>query len=229
MKIKAIASICKKSKCVFLYDQPGEDYVAQWVGDGKALYPIVNVPYMETDNLCTIFEYTDKQQNDFVIRHAGIPDNISIENTDPTEKAIQSENIQISYGGRMLKPLHSSKGLIFIDTMYLSPLADIRSIMQFFERTTSGGVPYIVVKAGFLIHAVIMTYDAINETFVKIIEKLSRESRIAYNRKEYEKNIIVRTEPTQQTMNFNGDIVDTDTGEIIETLEEEENQCQNTH
>ena len=73
MKIKQIAALCKKSKCIFLYDKEGEKYSSQWVGDGKAIYPLINIPYMETDNLCTIFESTEKQQNDFMIRHAGTP------------------------------------------------------------------------------------------------------------------------------------------------------------
>jgi hypothetical protein len=224
MKIKAIAALCKKSKCVFLIDKLGDEYTTQWAGDGKALYPLINIPYVETDNLCAIFEYTTKQQEDFMIRHTNLPTHISLEDTDPTEKMLQKENISISYDGRLLKPLHTSKGIVFIDCKYFSPLSDILSSMELYERINTSGQAYIVAKVGFLLFAVIMPYDALNETFVMAIERLSKESRIAFDRKEREKAEYTRNEPKQQTMDYQGNTVDAITGEIIETGEVNQNE-----
>lgn len=219
MKIKSIAAICKKRKCVFLYDKKGEDYTSQWVSDGSAIYPIINIPYMETDNLCTIFEFTEKQQKDFMIRHAAIPEGISLEDTDYTEKILQSDNISISYAGRLLKPLYTSKGMIFIDSNYLSPLVDIWSIMELYERTAQSGQTYIVAKSGFLLYAVIMPYEVLNETFLKAVEKLACECRIAYDRKENSRIEAMKKEPQQQAIVIDGGMVDQETGEIMEMVE----------
>lgn len=225
MKIKSIAAICKKSECLFLYDKHcSNDYVSQYVGDGMAVYPIVNIPYMETDNVCTIFEFTEKQLEKFVIRHTGIPEGICIEDTDRTEKILSNENISIAYAGRVLKPLQTSKGLVFIDSKYLSPLADVQNIMELYERTTPGGQTYIAAKAGFILYAIIMPYNALNDTFVLQVEKLARLCRTAFDKAEAARIATAEREPQQQSMMFDGKQIDPDTGEILDSEETEEQE-----
>lgn len=223
MKIKSVAAICKKSECLFLYDkEDSRANVSQWVGDGMGVYPITNIPYMETDNVCTIFEFTEKQLEKFLIRHTGIPEGICFDDTDRTEKILSNENLSIAYAGRILKPLLTSKGLVFIDSKYLSPLADIWNIMELYERTTPGGQTYIAAKAGFLLYAVIMPYNALNDTFVIQIEKLARQCRIAFDKKEAVRIAAAEKEPQQQSIMFDGKAVDTDTGEILDSEETED-------
>jgi hypothetical protein len=225
MKIKTIAAICKKSECLYLYDKTGSNgYVSQWVGDGMAIYPIVNIPYMETDNVCTIFEFTEKQLEKFLIRHTEVPEGICIDDTDRTEINLSNENLSIAYAGRILKPLQTSKGLVFIDSKYLSPLADIWNIMELYERTTQSGQTYIAAKAGFILYAVIMPYNALNETFVTQVEKLARQCRVAYDKKETARIAAAENEPQQQSIICDGKMVDTNTGEILEDIETEEQE-----
>ena len=220
MKIKSVAAICKKSECLFLYDRESTGNVSQWVGDGVAIYPIVNIPYMETENICTIFEFTEKQLEKFVIRHTGAPEGICLEDVDRTEKILSNENLSIAYAGRILRPLLTSRGLVFIDTKYLSPLADIWNIMELYERTMPSGKTYIAVKAGFLLYAVIMPYNALNETFVTQIEKLTRQCRITFDRMEAVRKAAEANEPQQQSIMFAGKAVDPSTGEILEETED---------
>ena len=106
--------------------------------------------------------------------------------------------------------------MIFIDSKYLSPLSDVISMVELFERTTSGGKPYIAAKVGFLLYGIIMPYDAINETFVKVIERMGHECRLAFEKKERERVESINNEPQQQAIKIEGCPVDPVTGEILE-------------
>ena len=59
----------------------------------------------------------------------------------------------IVYSGKTLKPLQTRRGLVFIESRYLSPVSDVLDVLELYERVTPFGAPYIVAKAGFLIPA----------------------------------------------------------------------------
>lgn len=75
-----------------------------------------------------------------------------------------------------MKPLKTSNGVMFIRSLYLSPLEDVIDMVQFYERTTPQGGSYIVAKAGFLTAAVIMPY-VISKKFADELEELSYQCR----------------------------------------------------
>lgn len=177
---------------------------------------------MEADNVCTVFEFTEKQTNKFLIRHTPAPEGICLDDIDKTERILEDDNLSICYAGKILKPLQTSKGLIFIDCKYLAPLADIANIMELFERTMSGGTTYIAAKVGLLLYAVIFPYDPLTEEFVTQTEKLSRQCRVAFDKKEASKNrIVIDEDPKQQVFTSDGKRVDTDSGEILENTDSE--------
>lgn len=70
-------------------------------------------------------------------------------------------------------PLQSKEGILFIQKQYLAPLQDIQDGITMFERRTPQGQPYIAVKAGFMIQAVIFPYDLIKESFVSDLDSLA--------------------------------------------------------
>ena len=75
-----------------------------------------------------------------------------------------------------MKPLKTNNGVMFIRSLYLSPLEDVIDMVQFYERTTPQGGSYIVAKAGFLTAAVIMPY-VISKKFANELEELSYQCR----------------------------------------------------
>lgn len=80
------------------------------------------------------------------------------------------------------------------------------------------GTPYIVAKAGFLLQAVIMPYDVINQQFVESLQDLTRECEFSLSEKERRereaRDRFTFTEPEQCSLN-----VDPNTGEVVEGSE----------
>ena len=87
---------------------------------------------------------------------------------------------------------------------------------------TAEGTPYIVAKAGFLLQAVIMPYDVINQQFVESLQDLTRECEFSLSEKERRereaRDRFTFTEPEQCSLN-----VDPDTGEVVEESEVADN------
>lgn len=138
---------------------------------------------------------------------------------EETERHVEREGISIIYSGRTLKPIRTTRGLVFIESRYLSPVADV---LELYERRTAEGTPYIVAKAGFLLQAVIMPYDVINQQFVESLQDLTRECEFSLSEKERRereaRDRFTFTEPEQCSLN-----VDPDTGEVVEESEVADN------
>lgn len=141
---------------------------------------------------------------------------------EETERHVEREGISIIYSGRTLKPIRTTRGLVFIESRYLSPVADVLDVLELYERRTAEGTPYIVAKAGFLLQAVIMPYDVINQQFVESLQDLTRECEFSLSEKERRereaRDRFTFTEPEQCSLN-----VDPDTGEVVEESEVADN------
>ena len=176
MKIKSIAAICKKNKNIAIFERYSDDgdILTQYIGDGSAVYPVIGLPPLDAESLLTIFDVPEKDRDNYFVKTLGIPAGISFEDTDATERQVEREGISIIYSGRTLKPIHTTRGLVFIESRYLAPVADVLDVLELYERRTTEGTPYIVAKAGFLLQAVIMPYDVINQQFVESFSRLKR-------------------------------------------------------
>lgn len=94
MKIKSIAAICKKNKQVVLFNRYSDSgTLSQYIGDGNAVYPISGLPELDEESILTIFDVPEKQREDWLVRYRDIPEGISFEDTDATEKIIEQGNL----------------------------------------------------------------------------------------------------------------------------------------
>ena len=226
MKIKSIAAICKKNKNIAIFERYSDDgdILTQYIGDGSAVYPVVGLPQLDKESLLTIFDVPEKDRDNYFVKTLGVPAGISFEDTDETERHVEREEISIIYSGRTLKPIRTTRGLVFIESRYLSPVADVlfRNRRKVNARRTAEGTPYIVAKAGFLLQAVIMPYDVINQQFVESLQDLTRECEFSLSEKERRereaRDRFTFTEPEQCSLN-----VDPDTGEVVEESEVADN------
>ena len=192
MKIKSIATICKKNKQVVLFNRYSDSgTISQYIGDGSAVYPISGLPELDEESILTIFDVPEKQREDWLVRYRDIPEGISFEDTDATEKIIEQGNLSIVYSGKTLKPLQTRRGLVFIESRYLSPVSDVLDVLELYERVTPFGAPYIVAKAGFLLQAVIMPCDVISTQFVQRLQELTRQCAVSLDLREQEREQIV--------------------------------------
>ena len=204
----------KKNKNIAIFERYSDDgdILTQYIGDGSAVYPVVGLPQLDKESLLTIFDVPEKDRDNYFVKTLGVPAGISFEDTDATEKIIEQGNLSIVYSG---KPIRTTRGLVFIESRYLSPVADVLDVLELYERRTAEGTPYIVAKAGFLLQAVIMPYDVINQQFVESLQDLTRECEFSLSEKERRereaRDRFTFTEPEQCSLN-----VDPDTGEVVE-------------
>lgn len=162
MKLKKVLSICKTNGLYYLYDRidrSGE--ITQWLGDGYALYPLDGLPILDEESFCAVFDITGKQREKILFRHERLPEHLNVEDVAAGDKLVREYETAFINGGLRLKPLKTNNGVMFIRSLYLSPLEDVIDMVQFYERTTPQGGSYIVAKAGFLTAAVIMPYAII--------------------------------------------------------------------
>ena len=212
MKIKSIAAICKKNKNIAIFERYSDDgdILTQYIGDGSAVYPVVGLPQLDKESLLTIFDVPEKDRDNYFVKTLGVPAGISFEDTDETERHVEREGISIIYSGRTLKPIRTTRGLVFIESRYLSPVADVLDVLELYERRTAEGTPYIVAKAGFLLQAVIMPYDVISQQFVDNLKRLTEQCALSIDLREREKELARAAEQEQYSLNF-----DPATGEIV--------------
>ena len=212
MKIKNIAAICKKNKTIVLFEKHSEsgDTVIQYIGDGGAAYPVTGLPPLDTESVLTIFDVPEKDRDKYIVRTMGIPEGINFEDTDADEKPIEGEALSIVYSGKVLKPLQTRRGLVFIESRYLSPVSDVLDVLELYERITTGGKPYIVAKAGLLLQAVIMPFDVINQQFVESLQRLTEQCAVSLALRKQEAERAAAEAPEQYSLN-----VDPETGEVV--------------
>lgn len=213
MKIKKIAALCKQTKAVILferYSRNGNTVSQQYISDGVAAYIVWGLPQLDTGSVLTIFDVPEKDRDKYVVKTRCIPDGINFDDADENEKPIEVEMLPIVYGGKVLKPLQTRSGLVFIDSKYISPVSDVLDVLMLYERSTPGGATYIVAKAGLLLQAVIIPEDIINQNLVKNLQALTRQCALSLELRKQKQERAKAAEPKQCSL-----IVDPDTGEIV--------------
>lgn len=187
MKIKKIIDLCKKRGIFRLYT--GES--VQWISDGCALYPLYNLPEFDEETLYRVFDITEKQQDKISFRYEShLPTGICCDDYMQGEAQCEQGTMLIEVGGRNIIPFKTSQGVLFIDEKYLAPLEDTRDYIEVYERTGEGGRIYFAVKSGFLLLAIVLPYDAIDELFVNGLKELSKQCEVAlFNKQSREQKI----------------------------------------
>ena len=185
MKLNNVASICARVKCAHIGHVVDRDGVlTQFVGDGGAMYRIDGLPALDKDTLLTIFSVLPKKKEEWQVYEGGLPVGINAKDADPTERALEPGRIRIVHGGRLLVPLFGGGGVVFMDSAYLKPIKDDAGVQQLFLRRSEFGEPYIVVKTGFLLQAIIRPEDVINKAFVDAVSALAYQCRMALDQKD---------------------------------------------
>ncbi len=147
------------------------------------MYPLHNMPILNKQNIFTIFDVPDSKRNDYTFREAAMPEGYCFEDNGDYERMLDQEGIFITRMGVTLQPLRTSQGLVFIDTDYLKPAANVKDTMELYERLTASGRPYIAIKNGMLLIGIVEINDVIDKKFVEQMETLTKQCQFAYENK----------------------------------------------
>ena len=186
MKLKKVAALCAKQGAFYLFDELGEggELIRQWLGDGRSAYPLSGLPVLYEENLCAMFDITEKKQKKCFFTRKPMPENLDVADYTSGELALNDEWPTVEHNGYVIKPLSASDDMLFIQTAYLAPLEDMADYLRFYERVDNTGQKYIVAKNGMEIAAIIMPLDTIKLGFVEKLEALAYKCRVAVERQE---------------------------------------------
>ena len=182
MKIKSIQQICKGAKRIELYTGEGE---VQWISEGGAYYPLYNLPALDEESVLTLFDIPESKREKIrmEIRHA-LPQCLSIADRDSSERLLEQGHITVCVHGRVMLPLQTSHGTVYINSKYMMPFSDIEAGVQLYERHTASGALYIAVKEGFLLTGIILPQDIITNEFVKELQALHEGTEASFEHKK---------------------------------------------
>ena len=160
---------------------PGKSCAA--AAGGKSAYPLVGLPVMDVENICAMFDITEKKREKLVMREMDAPDSMNWEDTDPLERQLDDPKLCVRYNGMDLLPLETSAGVTFIQEKYLLPLDWLEYMRLYERRGRNGDLFYIVAKVGMIIQAVIMPMDLPDAGFMNLLDDLMRQCREAMRKR----------------------------------------------
>ena len=186
MKLKKVAALCAKQGAFYLFDEleEGGELIRQWLGDGRSAYPLSGLPVLYEENLCAMFDITEKKQKKCFFTRKPMPESLDMADYTSGELALNDEWPTVEHNGYVVKPLSTNDDMLFIQTAYLSPLEDMADYLRFYERVDTTGQKYIVAKNGMEIAAVIMPVDTIKMGFAEKLESLAYKCRMAVEKQE---------------------------------------------
>ena len=168
MKLKSLASLIKKKKVVSLYDDEANG--EQWLRAGDAIYLLSRLPWFgDLEQLLTILDIPKKEQEKLVMNHGPLPEGLSFKDDWSGERELLNSDLELKLGSLELYPARTSMGLRFYEKQYMNPLRDLGDNYELKERRTNDDSPYIAVKQGLCIRAIIIP-DALEKT--KMAEEL---------------------------------------------------------
>lgn len=186
MKMKALVKLCKSAGYVMAAT---DDEGTQWMGDGRCLFPLYGMPFFSQESFCKTFEITEKQQEKIIFRFGeGVPAMIETTDSCDEERVIQEVNIRLGTDKGNVIPYMTRDGIRFMDTGYMTPLADIKDELTVYERISESGDVYFAVKVGFMLKAIILPTDILDQKFIEQISDLASQCQIAFFSKDEHKS-----------------------------------------
>ena len=175
MKLKAIEKICKAAKTVILW--PTEDGRV-FAGDGGAFYLLPDaLSKISARDMLDVFDVPVDKQSDWSARVCE-PNERGEEmfaDGGVVEDGVEPVEMTLGICGDVLQPIGNAFEMHLIDEIYLKPLEDERGPRYFLRH--AGGTPYIAVKSGMMLHAVIMPKKIAPKVCGKMVQTITEAAR----------------------------------------------------
>lgn len=181
MKLKAIEKICKATKTVLIWTR---DDGRKFIGDGAAFYLLPDGLAMPAAGMLDVFDVAlDKRDNWTTADHAvDCRGQALFEEVAAAEEEAEPIELTLGVNGEVLRPVGNAFQTILINEAYFKPLEDERQTLRFFLRRNLAGTPYVAVKAGLLLRAMLMQ-QTISESLRAMLSDTA--ARLERTRGEY--------------------------------------------
>lgn len=192
MKFSKIAALAKREKtAILMRDADG----VQWLGTGSAAYMLGGMPPLDTDTVLTVMGVPeDKKSTWFSVEKEDRGK--LLENDVPGEEEVTADNAGISviYGGKLLMPIYTMMGMVWIDMELLAPTdRKEEGYRRFFIREMENGIRAVAVKEGLVLTAVIMECRIESNDLADALDTLAGRYRLQKTMEERKENDIQGT------------------------------------
>ncbi|MCI8868136.1 MAG: hypothetical protein HFE61_08400 [Anaerotignum sp.] len=192
MKFSKIAALAKREKtAILMRDADG----VQWLGTGSAAYMLGGMPPLDTDTVLTVMGVPeDKKSTWFSVEKEDRGK--LLENDVPGEEEVTADNAGISviYGGKLLMPIYTMMGMVWIDVELLAPTdRKEEGYRRFFIREMENGIRAVAVKEGLVLTAVIMECRIESNDLADALDTLAGRYRLQKTMEERKENDIQGT------------------------------------
>ncbi len=192
MKFSKIAALAKREKtAILMRDADG----VQWLGTGSAAYMLEGMPPLDTDTVLTVMGVPeDKKSTWFSVEKED--KGKLLENDVPGEEEVTADNAGISviYGGKLLMPIYTMMGMVWIDAELLAPTDRKEAgYRRFFIRCMENGTRVVAVKEGLVLTAVIMECRIESNDLADALDTLAGRYRLQKAMEERKENDIQGT------------------------------------
>lgn len=175
MKIKKAFEICKKQGVIRIYRN---DYDEQYLSDGVAIYPIFELPNLNEDYICRLYDITDSQREKIAFDIVkGIP-GVDVSDSTDDETPAKIWDLSLSYNGAIITPVTTDEGVMFINQLYLKPFAAMPKNDMHITKRVCGNMRYFCIKFGMLAYGFIAPMSIVSKDFVEKLERLYQQSKI---------------------------------------------------
>lgn len=161
MKIKDIASVCRRTKMLTIFTNPDNDQ--QYVSNGYAIYRLCGLPYMTENTMLTVFNVEGKELDKWHCHMRPTTDTLSVKDFEENEVQVEKEFPTIVNKGKVLLPLATPNGIVAIDPSLLKPCSEDYQSLWVRENN---GTEHIVVKSGMEFEALILPIRLNDEALV---------------------------------------------------------------
>lgn len=167
MKIKAVEAILKGGKTFRIYQNDR----CQWLGNGIAFYPLDDFPELTPDNIFSVFDIPQDKREKFRCEYDTFPVGLNLSDVDENETLLERDIFDVIYYDRLLVPLKTPTGLIFVQKSLLKPFGKDDEY-ELYLREMPGGTPYVAVKRGWDVYGIIAPVLIKDDKFIKQAEEL---------------------------------------------------------
>lgn len=186
MRFSKIAALAKREKeAILMWDADG----VQWMGAGKAFYMLEGMPPLDADTVLTVIGVPEDKKDAWLSITREDKEGL-LENDVPGEEEVTADNAGLSviYGGKLLMPIYTMMGMVWIDVELLAPTDRKEAgYRRFFIREMENGARAVAVKEGMILKAVIMECRVEGSGLADALETLAERYRLEKRMKEGKK------------------------------------------
>lgn len=187
MNLDKIFNICKASKRFVVFRQNPK---TQWIGDGVATYIVTHSPKLTPEYLTASASLKPQEVENTLFKNGDFPEGLETTDNVDNENFVVPSEITINFFDGEYTPVFTSQGIRFIKTIYLKPFGNEE--YELYERYSTDGKMYFVLKIGMFVNAVIMAQNNYLDVetvshFEKLFEKMEYARSILEQKIEEDK------------------------------------------